>query len=214
MWDWPQILSWIPGTAPACDRVCSPLGCPDLSIFRPLHWVLQVIPTGCWSVPTMSISSTNFYLPLPRSQCSLYWKIQGDNGENKILTESPFMALNSMKGGQWTRDKVPLVFTSTYILNLGTKLNEPQKDGRKEGYQFLWNKIPGTGGTAQWLRGLGFLVEGPGLVPSTHLAAHNCPPVPGILTVSSGFWGLYTNMVHIHVGKILIHIKKKKRISE
>lgn len=53
---------------------------------------------------------------------------------SKILTESSFMALNS-RG--CTMDMVPLVFTSTYIFNLGTKLNEPQKDGRKEGYQFL-----------------------------------------------------------------------------
>lgn len=73
--------------------------------FIPLNGVLQVVPTGCWPVPTMGFSSTSFYCLSPRSQCSLYWKMQGQTVErsSKILTESSFLALNYQRVDQHTR---------------------------------------------------------------------------------------------------------------
>lgn len=34
---------------------------------------------------------------------------------------------------------------------------------------------------AQWLRSLTSLLEDPGLIPGTHMVAHNCPAPRGIL---------------------------------
>ena len=63
---------------------------------------------------------------------------------------------------------------------------------------------------AQWLRELAALVEGPSLISSTHMGAHNNPiPVPGDPTPPSDLHRHYTYVVQRYTcKKTPTHIKK------
>lgn len=65
---------------------------------------------------------------------------------------------------------------------------------------------------AQRLRALNALTEGPGSIPSTHMAAHPLTAGTGILMPSSGLKHIWdhTRCTYKHVGNIPKHIKQNK----
>lgn len=71
----------------------------------------------------------------------------------------------------------------------------------------------GAGETAQWLRALDALAEDLGSCPSAHMAAYNFPRSSsrGSNTPFYLSWALGTYMVHIHIGKTLIHVKNTNK---
>lgn len=67
-----------------------------------------------------------------------------------------------------------------------------------------------AGNTAQRLRVLTALPEDLGLVPNTHVAAHNtCNTVPGDLMLHSDLGGLQTRCTYMHVNTHKISIFKE-----
>lgn len=68
-------------------------------------------------------------------------------------------------------------------------------------------RINGTGEMVQWLKAPAILLEDLGLVPSTHVTAHNLyTPVPGNLTPSTGLFRKSIHMMYTHLDKTSFHI--------
>ncbi|KAK7798640.1 hypothetical protein U0070_002731 [Myodes glareolus] len=66
------------------------------------------------------------------------------------------------------------VIRTPRIQNSPQKKQLGEKVYKQATIESLKKKIPGAGEMAQRLRALTALPEDPGLIPSTHMAAHNC----------------------------------------